>query len=273
MQAAKENNYLEHCYRSSLARELEAIAYEPDPAIVLKAVEKEELLEPAFGKGVRTSKMNLAGFGKLPKALEQLEAAGITADSAPVALQFMIGDLPEKDQSRLAKLPLSKPLVAAWQRLASESKHFEKLVLGKEGNTLTSMHALMHRVPPEVILYVFLTESQQRVMKKLKDFLTRVPQIRQRLPIRELQQMGGNPGTPQFQQVIQRVYEQMLAGKLRNEAEVTKALRSHAEELGALPPPARPKEKEKERPRARGEKARATPSAAPAAGARRKSQA
>lgn len=241
MAAAQEGQYLDHAYKNSLGREFEAIAYEPDVAAVVKALEKAELLEPALGKGVRTGKMHLAALAHLPAVLQQLDEVGLTPDSGPVALHFLLSGLPEKDQSRLLHLPMSKPLVAACQQLPAEAKTLQKRLLGREAANLAGLHDLLHRARPEAVLFLYLTGTQAKVVKKIKDFIARIPEIRQQLPLRELQQMGVHADAPAFHDVIEKVYRRLLEGKLRTPVEILAALRQEAEKAGAIAPPAPPK--------------------------------
>jgi tRNA nucleotidyltransferase (CCA-adding enzyme) len=268
MQAARDENYLENASRSSLGRELEAIAYEPDPVPVVKALEKENLLEPAFGKGVRVGHMDLGALSRIPKTVEQLEEAGIAADSAPLVLEFLLGDLPDKDRSRFTRLAMSKPLLAAWQRLHDDANHLSKTILGRGGNSLSAMHDLLHGIPGHVVLYLLMTSNQPRVQKKLKDFITAIPELKKRLPIRQLQLMGSDPNSPVFQRVIESVYRQLLEGKLQTDEQIQQTLKTEADRLHAIPPPA-PKPEPEVMPSRRGKGRRKGQSiqAAPAVGA------
>ncbi|MGH9543443.1 MAG: hypothetical protein ACRD2H_16375, partial [Terriglobales bacterium] len=237
MAAAREGGYLDHAQKGALGRELEALAYEPDPAAVLKALEKSELLEKAFGKGFRTSKMNLAALTRLPTAMQQMEEAGLSADSGPVTLHCMLEEQPAKEQARLFHLGLSKPLVAGSQRLPAEAKAVQKQMFAKSAAFLAGLHDLLHHVRTEAVLFLFLA-GNAKAQKKLKDFTVRIPEIRQQLPLRELQQLGVHPDAPRFHDVIEKIYRRLLEGKLRGAEQITAALKQEAERAGAIQKPA-----------------------------------
>lgn len=232
--AAVENNYLENASKSSLGRELEAIAYEPDPGAVLKALDKADLLEAAFGKGVRTGKMNMAALARLPEAWRQWDEVDLTPDQGPVALDFILAGLPEKDEARLSRLPLSKPLVTGRQRLPAEAKALRQQMAGKPASSLAGLYDLLHRSRPEAALFLCLTTTDAKVAKRLKDFLTRIPELRQQLPLRELQLLGVHPDEPRFHDILEKVYRRLLEGTLRGAEEIQAAVRAEAAAAGAL---------------------------------------
>lgn len=232
--AARENDYLAHAYKASCGRELEAIAYEPDPAAVLKALDAEGLLAPVYGPAFKTAKMNLAGLSRLAPAAAELEEAGLTADAGPVALQFMIGDLPEKEQARLARLPMSKPLVSGWQSLPGDSKALAKRLAGGKEPSLAQLHDWLHDARPEVVLFLAATSSGP-VQKRLKEFTSQLPRIRQQLPLRELQQWGLSPNAPQFHDVMQRIFRRLLEGEGRTPPEVRAVMEEEAARSGVAP--------------------------------------
>jgi len=260
MASAKENNYLERPQRASLGRELEALAYEPDPASVLRAWHEQGLLSAAYGPAVRLDRMALDDMGRIAEGLEQLEAAGISADPAPVVLECMLGRVPDKDLAALTRLPLSRPLLQAWQHLTAECSKLEKALAGKQTATLAQTHAMLHQVPGEAILYALLRSKDQRAVKKLREFVTRIPLLKQGLPLRELQQLGGRPGSTEYSNVIQSLYQQLIEGTLKTPEDLLRVLPQEAEKYGALPPPPKPVV----RPPAKPAKVAAAPSAPPA---------
>ncbi|MGH9534757.1 MAG: hypothetical protein ACRD2E_07865 [Terriglobales bacterium] len=232
--AARENDYLAHAYRVSCGKELEAIAYEPDPAAVLKALELEGLLAPVYGPAVKTAKMNLAGLSRLSGAALELEDSGLTADSGPVALQFMIGELPAKEQVRLARLPMSKSLVSGWQTLPADAKALQKKLTAAKEPSLAQMHDWLHQTRPEVVLWVAATTSGPG-QKRMKEFTTQLPRIRQQLPLRELQQWGLSPDSPKFHDVIQRIFRRLLESEAHSAADIRALLQEEADRAGARP--------------------------------------
>lgn len=246
MESAREGDYLGNASAPSLGRELEALAYEPDPGVVLKEIEKEGFLEAAFGKGVKTAKMDLAGMARMPKAIELLDQVGIIADSGPVALHFMLAGLPPKDRNRVSKLPLSRPLVESWQHLDRMLATFDKEMTAKNVTNLAAVEAVVRHTPSEALLFALVQTGASRAVKKLKEYLAQVPEVKAMLPVRELQQLGGEPGTPVFQAILNDLYQRLLIGKLKTPEEVSQALKEHVETAGIRPAPV------EEKPSAKG---------------------
>ncbi|MGH9482445.1 MAG: hypothetical protein ACRD1L_10195, partial [Terriglobales bacterium] len=126
MQIAREEDYLARASAAARGEELEAIAYEPDPAAVLRALDKDAWLEAAFGKGVRAAKMDLGGLSRLTATLESWEQLGLTADSGWVAMPMLLGGLASADQARLAPLLPSRHLGSEWKKVKAEAAGLEK---------------------------------------------------------------------------------------------------------------------------------------------------
>ncbi len=234
---AREENLLAHAMPLMLGRELEALAYEPDPARILRAWQKEKLLVPAFGKALKLASMNFAAMAQAPKLAEDLNAAGLPADPAPAILQCMLGHLPAREQSALAKLPLSQPL-ARWRELPQAAKALEKQITSRMAATLSGLYEVLQKTPPEITLFAMLPGSLPRSQKRLKEFCTALPPLRARLPILALRQLGANPDSEGFQQVIRILFRRMLQGELNQESELALALRQEAEKLHLIPAPA-----------------------------------
>ncbi len=235
-QAGIEANLLASVAPSSLARELEALAYEPDPAAILRSWNKAELLQPALGKGVKFARLQLTLPAQIPKCGQALAAAGLVPDIAPVVLLSLFGKLDAHDQDRIAKLPLSQPL-RQWRQLPDAARQLEKKINGREGQNLSALYDLLHHTPPEVTLWVMLHSQNARAQKKLKEFCITLPGLRERLPIRELRQLGAKPEDPAFAQVLEALFRQMLQGKLSQASELSQALAAEAAQRGLISPP------------------------------------
>lgn len=233
--SAEEGNYLEHASAPSLGRELEALAYEPNPGEVLVQMEALGYLESAFGKGVKTSRMDLAGMARMPQAIELLDQVSIVADSGPAALHFMLDQLPAKDKARLSKLPLSRPLVESWHRLEDLLAAFEKAMGARSVANLAAVEAVVRQTPSETLLYALVQETQSRAAKKFREYLHRVPEVKAMLPLRELQQMGGVPESPEFERIIRSLYHRLLLGELTSPEEVSAALKAAVDAAGIRP--------------------------------------
>ncbi|HET9784020.1 MAG TPA: hypothetical protein VFP94_03565, partial [Terriglobales bacterium] len=196
MEAAREGNYLARATPEARGQEWEAIAYEPDPAVVLRALEKGGWLEAAFGSGVRTGKMNLAALGKLTAALESWELLGRAVDTGAVATPFLMAGLAPADQNRLGQWMPSRHLGAGWKKLKAEAQALEKKLLAVPGTGaawLRAVYEMLGKFSAEAVVYAALSPTNAKSAHKLRDFHAQALQQRQRLPLSLLRALGVPP--------------------------------------------------------------------------------
>jgi tRNA nucleotidyltransferase (CCA-adding enzyme) len=129
--------------------------------------------------------------------------------------------------------------------------------LSKEYAAPSATWKLLMATRPELILFLDITTRQSAVEQKIKAFLTKWPQYRQKMPLLKMTEMRITPDLPVYQKLLDEMFFLMLDGKLKNEAEIVKFLEPHQPPLPVAPPtPTR---------RGRGKKkVAAKPAAAPA---------
>lgn len=263
MEAARENEYLNNAKPASLGQELEAIAYEPDPAAILRALDQAGLLEAAFGKGLRAARMNLQALSELPKECENWEQLGLSVDNGLVALPLMLCKLSPAEQQKLGRLLQNSALAEQWRKIPAGAQAFEKKFIAKVGGPIEALVEVVEKTPAEAVVYASLAPSDQRTAKKLREFAARILPLRQKLPVRFLPQLGINPQSEEAQQLMQTLYRRLLRGELGPDADMVAAL--HALTGPPPPPPAAPKTSGGRRGGAMGREASPKPDASPAA--------
>ena len=108
-QNAKGNGVHERVSSEGLAREMRQIARERNPAEILKALEKEKLLQ-AWSPRLRGARLNWKGIAQATKASQSLAQAGLHTPSFPLFLYLLTRKLLARDRTQLAKrLNLKKP--------------------------------------------------------------------------------------------------------------------------------------------------------------------
>lgn len=227
---AREEDYLQQASPSARGQEWEAIAYEPDPAAVLMALEKEQWLTAAFGPSVKTSKMNLAGLAKLTSAVESWELLGLTVDVGLVAMPMLLAGLAHSDQARLAQWLPSRHLAAGWKKLMLEAKWLEKrlLALNSGGKWLAAAQELMQHCSSEAVVYASIDPSNAKAGKKLRDFHAQALIQRQKLPLGVLRALGLAPRSLQSEELLRPWYKRLLAGEDITEAALSEGIRTAA---------------------------------------------
>jgi tRNA nucleotidyltransferase (CCA-adding enzyme) len=257
--AAKEGNYIEHILRTSIGHEIAALAHEDDPLNVVKMLEKEDwlkVLHPHWS----TAKVDANGLTQLMKTRQQMVDLGYAPDPGPAVMHFLTARLAEKDVADLRKLIPRKDLVEAWRDIETHAKELAKRLMGKEAATPARTWQLLSNARPEMVLFLAVTARQQSVEQKIKNFLTKWRQVKQKIPLPEMTELLITPQLPEYPKIANDVFMLLLDGKLRSRTEILKFLKPFAPP--PPPPPPAPR-------RGRAAKAAAA-SGGPAVGAGKK---
>jgi tRNA nucleotidyltransferase/poly(A) polymerase len=254
--AAKENNYLEYISNRAIGYEIEQIAHEDDPVAVMKAFEKEGWMKILFAAWT-TAKVDSAGLTALQKTRQQLTDIGVQSDPAAARMYFLTKKMGDKEVHAMQKLLPRQHFVEQWRNIEDDAKNLAKQLLSKEYAAPSATWKLLMATRPELILFLDITTRQSAVEQKIKAFLTKWPQYRQKMPLLKMAEMRITPDLPVYQKLLEEMFFLMLDGKLKSEAEIVKFLEPHQPPLPVAPPtPTR---------RGRGKKkAAAKPAAAPA---------
>jgi len=229
--AAKEGNYLENISSKAIGYEIEQIAHEDDPVAVMKAFEKEgwmKILFPAW----TTAKVDTAGLTALQKTRQQLTDIGVQSDPAAARMYFLARKMSDKDVHAMQKLLPRHHFVEQWQKIEDDAKDLAKQLLSKEYAAPSATWKLLMSARPELILFIDITTRQSAVEQKIKSFLTKWPQYRQKMPLQKMAEMRITPELP----VYQKLLDEMFDGKLKSEAEIVKYLEPHSPPLPVAPP-------------------------------------
>jgi hypothetical protein len=106
---------------------------------------------------------------------------------------------------------------------------------------------------PDALLFNAITPRASAVEQKIKNFLTKWPPVRQKLPFPEMAEMRITPEHPEYKKIQDEAFLMLLDGKLRSHTEIVKFLEPYSPpEPPPPPPPVR---------RGRGKKEAAAPGA------------
>src|SRR5436305_2780224 len=232
--AAKEGNYLENVSNRSIGYEIEQIAHEDDPLAVMKAFEKEEWMKILFPAWT-TAKVDAAGLTALQKTRQQLTDIGVQSDPAAARMYFLTRKMSEKDVHAIQKLLPREHFVEQWRNIEDDAKNLAKQLLSKEYAAPSATWKLLMSTRPELILFLDITTRHSAVEQKIKSFLTKWPQYRQKMPLQKMVEMRITPELPVYQKLLEEMFLMMLDGKLKTEAEIVKYLEPHSPPLPVAP--------------------------------------
>lgn len=268
--AAKENSYIDNVSDRSLGHELEQLAHEDDPVAVLKALEKEgwlKIMAPHFS----LARVDTAGLAHMAKVKQQMQEVGLNPDASPIVMHFLMRKQPDKEVSSIQRQIPNKGFVERWRNLEDSTKAFAKQVAGKELATPSVAWKFLMASKPEDLLFAAITSRPSVVEQRLKAFLTKWPQVKQKLPFPEMAELKITADHPEYKKIMQDAFLLLLDGKLRNHNEIIRYLEPYKPPEPPPPPPpvrrARVPRKEAagEAPKKRGRKPKALINVAAAA--------
>ncbi len=216
---ALENRLWEQMAPEYRGLELRAILDEENPGRVLRALADQKLLA-GLDQKLATGKIAYDQFGKIRNAIKAVP------DADPLLLHFhsLVEKLDTTDRKRLARLVLSDGNeVKLALSLSHDAQALARAVSGSKASKPSTAYALLSGKPLSMLVYLLVHAPQVNVQKRVKDFLTRVPQIRATLPRSELLALGLPPG-PKFDKVMEKIFLDELDGKLKTPQQITKAL-------------------------------------------------
>lgn len=236
--AAKENNYIDGISDRAVGHEVEQLAHEDNPIEVLKALEKEGWLK-VLVPHLTVAKVDATGLGQVFKVKQQLQDLGLNPDVSPIVMHFLTKKLSDKEVSAIQKQIPSKGFVERWRKLEDEAKDFAKRLVAKELALPSATWKFLMQSRPEILLFTAITARPAAVDQKIKNFLTKWPLMRQKLPFPEMAEMRITPDIPDYKKVMDEAFLLLLDGKLRSHNEIVKFLTPYSPPEPPPPPPPR----------------------------------
>jgi tRNA nucleotidyltransferase (CCA-adding enzyme) len=250
--AAKENNYIEFVTKPLVGAELEQLAHEDDPIHVMRTLEKEGWLK-VLHSHLTVAKAEAGDLVHAIKLRQTLNDLGYSVETGPIAMYFLTGKMNDKDISEIQRMIPRRDFVDKWKHLERDAQELAKKLGGREANTNSGAWKILSAAAPERILFLSLTTRQSAVDQKLKNFLGKWRQVRERLPFPEMAEMRITAQLPEYPKILDEAFLLLLDGKLRSHNEIINFLKPY--EPPPPPPPPAPK-------RGRGKAALTAPTAA-----------
>ncbi|HLK53878.1 MAG TPA: CCA tRNA nucleotidyltransferase [Candidatus Angelobacter sp.] len=235
-EAAKENNYIENVSDRALGHEIEQLAHEDNPLEVLKALEKEGWLK-TVAPHLSVAKVDTSGLTQVFKVKQQLQEVGLNPDAGPMVMHFLTRKLADKDISAMQKQIVNKGFVERWKNLEDDAKDFAKKLMARELTLPSQTWKFLMTNRPDALLFNAITPRASAVEQKIKNFLTKWPLVRQKLPFPEMAEMRITPEHPEYKKIQDEAFLMLLDGKLRSHTEIVKFLEPYSPPEPPPPPP------------------------------------
>src|SRR5271157_862965 len=236
--SAKENNYIEFVNRRAIGGELEQLAHEDDPISVMRALEKEGWLKVLHSHWT-VAKAEASDLSHAIKLRQTLTDLGYAVESGPIAMYFLTRKMSDKDVSEIQRMIPRRDFVDKWKHLEHDAHDLSKKLSGKEAATNSGAWKVLSNAAPEKTLFLSLTTKQSAVDQKIKNFLTKWRQVREKLPFPEMAELRITAQLPEYPKILDEAFLLLLDGKLRSHNEIVNFLKPY--EPPPPPPPPAPK--------------------------------
>jgi len=230
---AKAENLIEAMSPHDRSYELEQIGHEDDGLKILRALETEgwmAVLCPAW----TANRADEEKLNALHELRVQLQMQGVHPDMSAAQLQLLTAKLPPKDLSSLKKQLLRPGFVEEWNSLDSLASGFAKVLLNKANATPSVTYKLFTTHDPEAVLWLGFTSKDSAVKAKYELFLKTWPEVRQRIPYAQMQEMRITPELATYNEIIHQIFLQLIDGNLNTPEEIKAFLEPHSP---PAPPP------------------------------------
>lgn len=236
--AAKENNYMEFVGKRSVGAELEQLAHEDDPISVMRALEREGWLK-VLHPHLSVAKAEASDLGHAIKLRQTLSDLGYSAETGPMTMYFLTRKMSDKDVSEIQRMIPRRDFVDKWKHLEHDAQDLAKKLGGRDAASNSGSWKILSHAAPERILFLSLTTRQSAIDQKIKNFLTKWRQVREKLPFPEMEEMRITAQLPEYPKILDEAFLLLLDGKLRSHSEIVNFLKPY--EPPPPPPPPAPK--------------------------------
>ena len=233
--AAKENNYIEHLADRALGHEIEQLAHEEDPINTLKALEKEGWLK-VLVPHLTLAKVDATGLAHVSKVKQQMQELGMNPDTSPIVMHMLMRKMGSDVAGIQRQIP-NKGFVERWRNLEDDTKDFAKHLAAKDLAQPSQIWKFLMQSRPEFVLYAAITSRPAVVEQRLKNFLTKWPLVKQKLPFAEMPEMRITPEHPDYKKILDDAFFLLMDGKLRSHNEIVKYLEPYKPPEPPPPPP------------------------------------
>ena len=252
-ETGKSEGYISALSAFHRGYEAEEIVHEEDPLRVMRGLEQEgwmKILAPAWG----SAKANVTELEKLREAQMQLQMRGISADPSAAQFPLLTAKMQAKDVTALKKSFPRQGFVAQIGALEGEGKKFAAEFASKQAASASAAWKMLMSAVPEAVLWVAYSTKNAGLQAKFKSFYTEWPQARQKIPYVQMQEMRIVPDVPGFDELVEKVFFELMDGKLGTPEEMKAYLEPYSPP--APPPPvhlrrARAAKKEAKAPKSR----------------------
>ncbi len=233
LEGALEERAWTNLSAASQGRELEAVLREEGPDKVLKLYVDRGILG---GLDRRLGRIAYEQFRKVRTISHKIPGAD------PFLLNFhcLVSKLGPAQQKRLAQEILGdSQTVKQALNLQKDAKKVARVLSSSKCALPSHAYKLLSTQDESLLLFLLAYYPQAKIQSRVKNYLVKATQVRERLPRQELLAMGMKPGR-EFDKILERVFFDQLDGKIKTHQQLEKELRSLSGIKEPPPPPPPP---------------------------------
>ncbi|MGH9575708.1 MAG: hypothetical protein ACRD40_19545 [Candidatus Acidiferrales bacterium] len=238
---AFERGLQEHFEIADVGGEIRAAAREENPVGTLKQWEARNLLANAHEQ-LQKRKPDYDSLNKLAKARMNLQSAGIRPRLQASNTFYIFSRLkPREASSAMKNLEFRAPEIDAAAKLAPEAQKIVHTLKNRKMNAARDAYAYIASLPPEMLAFIEVEMPNPAALSKIRAYVQKWRPLHLSLPTAELDALGV-PRGPQFDKIMQQLFDAHLRGKGKTPEDRTRLLRQYA---GIKEEPKKKPEKEK----------------------------
>ena len=222
--------------------ETEEIFHEEDALRVIRRLEEEGWIEH-LAPALASARVNVAELERLRESQAQLQMQGVVADASAASFPLLTAKMSASEASTLKGSFPRQGFVEEIQALEARGKEFAGQLGGKSAALPSQSYKLIVASDPEAVLWSAYTTKSPALQAKFRSFYTEWPQARQRIPYLQMQEMRIVPELPEYQELTESLFYELMDGKLQTVEEIKAFLEPYS-------PPAPPPPVSLRRPRA-----------------------
>ncbi|MFZ0980460.1 MAG: hypothetical protein WAN23_13755 [Candidatus Acidiferrales bacterium] len=212
---------------SEVGHELRAVARDDNPVAALKLWESHELLEAIHPK-LQRRKPDYDSLNKLARIRGNYLAVGLRPRLHLAVTGYILGRLKAREMAAaLRSMEFRAAEIDAIAELVPEAQKVVKVLKGRKTHAPRDAYAYLASLPAETLAFIEVELPNPRALSKIRNYIQKWRPLRLALPIGELDALGV-PRGPQFDKILDQLFDLQLRGKAKTPEDRTRILRDLA---------------------------------------------
>ena len=212
---------------AEVGHELRAVARDDNPVAALKLWESHEMLEAIHPK-LQRRKPDYDSLNKLARIRGNYLAVGLRPRLHLAVTGYILGRLKAREMSAaLRNMEFRAAEIDAIAELVPEAQKVVKMLKGRKTNAPRDAYAYLASLPAEMLAFIEVELPNPRALSKIRNYIQKWRPLRLALPVGELDGLG-IPRGPQFNKILDQLFDLQLRGKAKTPEDRTRILRDLA---------------------------------------------